>query len=136
MQDHSNDLAQLRMPLLAAVEQLPQADSGTLADLVSELLLTGRDGARIRPAEVMAQVAANLAQEDGETDTVTATVRLRLVAIYGGLRMDREHLPGALREALAGMTVSVEEEETLERLYPVVRVETIEFHDQEDEQGA
>lgn len=131
MQDNSNDLAQLRMPLLAAVERLQQADSGTLADLISELLLTGRDGARIRPAEVMDQVDANLAEEDGETDTVTATVRLRLVAIYGGLRMDREHLDTALREALADMTVSVEEEETLERLYPHVRVETIEFHDQD-----
>ncbi|GAA1451033.1 hypothetical protein [Nocardiopsis tropica] len=132
MQDNSNDLAQLRMPLLAAVERLQQADSGTLADLISELLLCGRNGARIRPDEVMDQVDANLAQEDGETDTVAATVRLRLVAIYGGLRMDREHLDMALREALADMTVSVEEEETLERLYPRVRVETIEFHDQDD----
>ncbi|WP_150255357.1 hypothetical protein [Nocardiopsis deserti] len=124
--------SQVRTPLLAFAEQLAQADSAQLADLISELLLAGRDGARIRPDEVMRQVAANLAEEDGETDSVTATVRLRLVAIYGGLRMDRKQLPGALREALAGMAVSVEEEEILERLYPVVRVETIELHDQDD----
>lgn len=133
MQDNSNDLNQLRAPLLTAAEQLPQTDGNILADLISELLVTARNRARIRPAEILDQVDATLAQEEGEADTVTATIRLRLVAVYGGLRMDREHLDLALREALAEMNISVEEEETLERLYPHVRIEEIKWHAQDDQ---